>query len=218
MWLTRPFVELFHELVGTPSSFHRQTAETLRRLNPPRTAAAAEAVAELHAPWWGFAAWGAVYAMTVMMIVALLVAAVFEVTAKRLGMADRFDWTVYFWAGAVLSAPVSFLPFRRWMRRRRRDLVKVARDGMVVSGEITQATVVKVRGGLSLKGAAHSTHMTIKAEGSEPGTFQGFVAKGPAWVAPGQRVEIVSLPASSYAVLLCPDGGTRPLKRAGMDA
>jgi hypothetical protein len=183
--LARPFVELFHELRGTVSPFQRMTAQALRETTVPRTEAVAKAVAALHAPWWGFVTWGAAYAMTVMLIAAVLTGGLVESLSKRLGLFARFEWTFFFWVGVALSAPVTFLPFRRWVQKRRRDLTLVARQGVVTRARITKATVVTVHGGLSLKGSAHSTHLTLETEPDPPATYGGYVAAAPAWAVPG---------------------------------
>ena len=191
--------ELWHELRGTISPAQREAATALRREKPPRSPELARAIARLHAPWWGFAAYFAVYAMTVMAIVAAFGTSVVQLALPSL------DWVWLFWISAVLTAPLSSIPFRKWVARRRSGLVDIARDGEVIEGVIVETTEWRVRGG------AHSTQLTIA---SSAGTFRGYVGRRPRWAQPEVPVGLVALPTAQHAVLLAPDVSTRPLTRA----
>jgi hypothetical protein len=210
MSIVQPLLELLHEVRGTVSPFHRDIAMALRKQPVPRPKQVAATVGALLAPWWGFAAYFCVYAILVVTVVALLGAALMAGLFHKAGMLLRMEEMDFFWPSMVLTAPLSMWPFVAWVKSRRGGLTRVAREATVVPAAITAATVVSVHGGLSFRGAAHSTHITV-ASGQE--TFRGYVPAGPAWAAPGQPVEVLTLPNHAYAVLLTPDGGTRPLTR-----
>ncbi len=206
--IAEPFVELYHELCGGTSASQRAAAMALQT-PAPRTEEIGNQVARLHAPWWGFAAWGAVYAMTVMAIAAAFATVAVEWVAVEVFSLNVDDhWGVLFWIALALTAPITILPLRRWVRQRRGGLVEVARHGEVAAGQISAATIVAVQA--AFKSSAHSTHLSIA---TPLGVFKGYVPGEPSWVAVGQPVDVVALPGSAFAILLAPDGGCRPLTR-----
>lgn len=207
--VSEPFVQLYHELRGTISPAERAAALALQT-PAPRTVEIGQQVARLHAPWWGFAAWGAVYAMTVMAVAAAFATAAVEWVAVQVFSLNVDDeWGVLFGIAFVLTAPITILPLRGWVRRRRGGLVEVAVHGEVVSGQISAVTVVSVQAAFS--SSAHSSHITV---GTPLDAFKGYVAKEPSWVQVGRPVDVVALRGSAFAILLAPDGGCRPLTRS----
>lgn len=69
--LAEPFVELYHEVRGSISPPQRAAAMALQKVPALRDEDIGQQLARLLAPWWGFAAWGGVYAMTVMALAAV---------------------------------------------------------------------------------------------------------------------------------------------------
>jgi hypothetical protein len=162
----------------------------------PRDEQIVQHLARLNAPWWGLAAWGAVYAMTVMAFAAVFATGAVEWVAVHVFSLEVEDqWGMLFWIALALTAPITILPLRSWVRRRLGGLVEVARHGELTAGQISAATVVSARSAFGR--SAHSCHLTVT---TALGVFEGYVAKQPSWVVLGRSVEVVALPHSGFAI------------------
>ncbi len=187
-------------------------AQRLRDEPPPRAPDVCARVVGKHGSWLGFAAYGALYAVSAMAFaLALAVYVVFEPIAHWVtGTPDYVELSTGWWvailaASIVTSAPLSALPFLRWVRRRRDDLAIVARDGTVVDAIIQSTTWATSYGVTQLMRLRRPTHCTIYVRPlrGDGATYRAFVRHDD-WVRPDYPVKLVTA-ERSYALVLGPD-------------
>src|SRR3954453_14160151 len=106
---------------------------------PPRTDEVVAAVVRRHAPSDGFAVYVAIYALLVLELPFLIAAVNGE--PKVWGSRSALPLFGTYGLGFVVAAPVSIALFVWWARRRRDAFGRVARDGVVTSGVIADASV-----------------------------------------------------------------------------
>jgi hypothetical protein len=182
------------------------------RTPPPRSTEICNRVVGKHGAWWGFAVYGIAYAMSVMAIgLAFAAPMVAWVIAKVRGTTpDQLSttwWVVSAIIGGLASAPITSIPFVRWVKRRRGALADVARDGAITSAQIVSYTHVTLnRGDYFMK-------LDLRATvGGQTRSFSAIVPKAPEWVT-GGSADLVARENARYAILLAPDGGDFIAKR-----
>ena len=166
---------------------------------PPRADATVEAVVRKHAPRTAFAAYFALYAMLVMALPGLIIATYLEPRFWDLASTSRR--IEVFALGTALAAPLSIWPFLWWMRRRRAELGRVARDGVVTGGVILSATAWNAR----------RTHGYTVVDVAAPRdgatrTYRGHVRRVPGWARPETAVRVLATRDDRYAIVIAPTG------------
>jgi hypothetical protein len=164
---------------------------------PPRTDEVVAAAVRKHAPLYHFAVYFVLYAMLVMALPGLIVATQLEPrfwdtssTARQIEM---------FALGLVLASPVSIWPFLWWVRRRRDELERVVRDGVVTGGVVTSATGWNRANSYTVVDVSASTDGVARR-------YRGLVRRVPGWARPETPVHVLANRHDRYAIVIAPTG------------
>ena len=166
---------------------------------PPRSDEVVAAAERKHVPLYALAVYFVLYAMLVMAIPGLIVATYLE--PQFLYTAPTSRQIEMFVLGFVLASPVTYWPFHWWMRRRRSQMGRVARDGVVTDGMILSAVVHNPR--------TIMPHTAIEVGAMVAGTalrYRGHVRGVAAWAHPQTTVRVVATPSEPCAILIAPTG------------
>jgi len=164
---------------------------------PPRTDEIVAAAVRKHAPLYYFAVYFVLYAMLVMALPGVIIAAKLEPhfwdtssTSRQIEM---------FALGMVLASPVSIWPFLWWVRRRRVELERVVRDGVVTGGVVTSATAWN----------RANSYTIVEISAAIDGVsrrYRGLVRRVPGWARPETPVRVLANRDDRYAIVIAPTG------------
>ena len=166
----------------------------------PRGDEVVAAVLRKHASVLGFALYFVLYALLVMALPAVIVA----------DLLDGDMWTTpgrtfaMFALGLVVSSPVSILPFLAWRRRYRGGLARVARDGVLLSAVVVDATAQGTRAGWTSQ--RWLTRIDVEIPNDLLTRRFRATVEGPDWVAPGTGVQVLATPDDPRAIVITRDG------------
>ena len=174
---------------------------------PPRTDEVVAAVVRTHAPGDAFAGCFALYALLTLAL-PFLAPAIHDQphfwdapwAFRPIGM---------FALGFVVAAPVSIWAFVWWARRRRAGFDRLARDGVVTGGVITDASVWLAR--------SKSSHTVIEIDVASEGVtqrYRGHVRRVRDWARPGTPVRVLATPNERHAIVIAPTGEAFTTRRA----
>ncbi|MGE5181226.1 MAG: hypothetical protein ACM31C_04155 [Acidobacteriota bacterium] len=177
---------------------------------PPRDENAVRSIARKYAPWWGYVAYGILYAFLACTVGAVLIGIVFEYLRPSWAE-DPFDlahWTICWTLALGLVTP----PFVWWVVHHRHRIHELARHGAILRGRVVKSRRSGLAAALLRLGPrARSSKLVVACE---RGVYRVTVGgEHPWWGAAGTELDLVVAPLSRHAIAISPDGEDFAAKR-----
>jgi hypothetical protein len=170
----------------------------------PRDATLILRLGRRFAPTWGFVAYGGLYSCLALVVgMAALIGVAVAAGGEHLPRPAPIWFQMLIWGVGITAFAVSWLPFARWVKRRRGDAYRLFRHGRFVDATVTSGQNIVFRGApltrakLSFAEAGRTREVVVSVAGHPPEIVVGAVV--PVLIEPNCRYSAVFISGRAVA-------------------